>query len=274
MNEEFIHIEAMDAYSRGEMTTEQRLAFEAQLATDTSLQSEWEIFQDLLGGVNAYGDRALRARIGAQHAAAKAKGLTGRRASGMAILFSNRRSLAWAAAATFALLMGAVWFWRANYNDPYAGEVAAAFNAAPAQRLPGLLDAMEAAGFGQATTPESLLLREGLQDYESGNYPSATVKLTTYLQNPSAPKRDDASFFLALSHLAQNQAPKAIKLLRPLQNAADPALRQEASFYLGLAYCRPPLHTRDARALLREVANDASSPHSTAATELLRKLDQ
>ena len=67
MTPDFQNLDKIDAYLNDVLSAVERAKFEQELADDPALRREFDLVQDMLGGVELAGDEALKAQIGAAH---------------------------------------------------------------------------------------------------------------------------------------------------------------------------------------------------------------
>lgn len=93
---------------------------------------------------------------------------------------------------------------------------------------PGLLTAMSSAG--------NYAFDRAMVDYKTGNYADA-IAAWTKLQ-AAQPANDTLNYFLGASHLAANDAGKAIVFFQKVASVPSGAFFYDANWYLGLSYLK------------------------------------
>lgn len=252
MTHDFQHIDRIDAYLHDVLSEAERAKFEQELAADPSLRREFDLVQDMLGGVELAGDEALKAQIGAAHNELATEGFFAKPEAKIIEMkpaqWGMRRVLA-VAASVLLLVAAGVWWWSKSQGDP-AQAVAKQYLYAESTKLPTLLDDISAPGLGQDDRPRRSSLAAALKLYQNKSFSEAEKALTVHLQ--TYPQDTISQFYLALSHLELGHYEQAAALLRPITPAtltpdarpgqASQALdfQYEMTWYLALASSQLP----------------------------------
>ncbi|MBK8703684.1 MAG: hypothetical protein IPN33_08645 [Saprospiraceae bacterium] len=268
MEKEFTHIDILDAWFRNEMNEDQRQVFEQRLATEPSLKAEFDLYAEMIAGIQTFGDHALMAQIRQTHSQMKSEGFFQEKREAKLVSFRSN-AVRWSAAAAVALLavVTAWWYWSSSAYDK---AFAAHYQPNPAS-LNTLLDSLETLGFAAGKDEAYRDFVAGVQAYEKGDFAQAEKQLAAW--HRLHPDDDNGRYMLALSLLAQQRFGKAANLLQPLIDNQKQELAHEARFYLALAYCKQPFQRSAARRLLQEIASDSSSPYRQQAADILAQLE-
>ncbi len=252
MTPDFQHIDQIDAYLNDVLSAGERARFEQELANDAALRREFELVQDMLGGVELSGDEALKAQIGAAHSELVTEGFFAKPEAKVVEMkpaqWGMRRVLA-VAASLLLLVAAGIWWWSKSQGDP-AQQVAKQYLYAESTKLPTLLDDISAPGLGQDDRPRRTSLADALKLYQNKAFGEAEKALAAHLQ--TYPKDTISQFYLALSHLELGHFDQAAALLRPItpetltpdarSGQASQALdfQYEMTWYLALASSQLP----------------------------------
>lgn len=252
MNQDFQHIDRIDAYLNDVLSEGERAKFEQELANDPTLRHEFDLVQDMLGGVELAGDEALKVQIGATHAELTNEGFFAKPEAKVidmkpASQWGMRRVMA-VAASVLLLVAAGVWWWSKQENPQQA--IAKQYLYAEATKLPTLLDDISAPGLGQDDRPRRTSLAVALKLYQANAFGEAEKAFVAHSQ--TYPQDTIAQFYLALSHLGLAHYDQAAALLRPIAPAsltpdarpgqASQALdfQYEMTWYLALASSQLP----------------------------------
>ncbi|MCB9340952.1 MAG: hypothetical protein H6577_22735 [Lewinellaceae bacterium] len=260
----------LEGYLQGNLYGEKARLLEQRLKSDEVFAKEMTDRADLLEGIRTRGDLALREQIRQAHQQAKSEGALRDTTNGARIVPFRQRVLRWAIAASVALLAvaGSWWFLSpGNYDEAFA-----AYYQPNSPFLNSLLDSLEATGFATGKGEAFKAYVAGVQAYERGNFAAAESQIAAWLQQN--PGDDNARLMLGLSYLGQQSYKKAAKEFEQLLTSQDAAIVRAAKFYLALAWCKNPFKRGAAERLLRDIANDNTSPHRQAAAMMLEKINR
>lgn len=111
------------------------------------------------------------------------------------------------------------------------------------------------------------MIREGMEHYNNKEYDKAIPIFQEYLaNNKEASDYNQIQFYLAVSFLSQGETHRSTNLFESLAQVDDPALQEDAKWYLSLAYARTG-ETDKARAQLKDLAS--SEKYGTKAEKIL-----
>ncbi len=288
MTHDFQHIDRIDAYLNDVLSEAERAKFEQELATDPALRREFDLVQDMLGGVELAGDEALKAQIGAAHAELANEGFFVKPEAKVIEMkpaqWGLRRVLA-VAASLLLLVAAGVWWWSESQGSTNE-QVIQQYYAAETTKLATVIDDTSAPGLGQDDRPRRTSLAAALKLYQSKSFGEAEKALASHLQ--TYPQDTISQFYLALSHLELGHYEQAAVLLRPItpetltpgiqpSQATQPAdFQYEMTWYLALASSQlPGQAAQDSTlVLLRKLEglNDGDGGWSVRAKEVLGKL--
>ncbi|MBK8562633.1 MAG: hypothetical protein IPN76_04625 [Saprospiraceae bacterium] len=153
MTHDLPNLDKIDAYLNDVLSADERAKFEQELAADPSLRREFDLVQDMLGGVELAGDEALKAQIGAAHSELATEGFFAKPEAKIVEMKAAQRGMrrVLAVAASVLLLVAAgVWWWSKSQGNP-AQEVAKQYLYAESTKLPTLLDDISAPVLGKTT---------------------------------------------------------------------------------------------------------------------------
>ncbi len=288
MTHDLPNLDKIDAYLNDVLSADERAKFEQELAADPSLRREFDLVQDMLGGVELAGDEALKAQIGAAHSELATEGFFAKPEAKIVEMKAAQRGMrrVLAVAASVLLLVAAgVWWWSKSQGNP-AQEVAKQYLYAESTKLPTLLDDISAPGLGQDDRPRRTSLAAALKLYQNKSFGEAEKALAAHLQ--TYPQDTISQFYLALSHLELGHYDQATALLRPIAPAnltpdarpgqASQALdfQYEMTWYLALASSQlPDQAAQDSTlSLLRKLEASGNGEWAAKAKEVLGKLDK
>lgn len=231
--------EWIDAYLLDELSESQKRAFEEELAENNELKEKVDAYRAVKDGVEASGREELKERLKAleERVTRESK--------------SSKKTMAWYSsriAAVLILFILPLYFILSNLNEVDSEEVFASHFKPYPVLANGTVRGDAADG----------PLSEGLRAYQNGDYTLAITKLE------NIKKRDEGfsngRFYLALSHLANEDAVQAIPVLGALAEDDEFKLNEQAKWYLGLAFLRndQPDKARDTFQELYETTQDST----------------
>jgi len=287
MTHDFQHIDKIDAYLNDVLSAGERAKFEQELADNPSLRREFDLVQDMLGGVELAGDEALKAQIGAAHVELATEGFFEKPEAKVVELkpaqWGMRRVLA-VAASLLLLVAAGVWWWSKSQADPVQ-EVAKQYLYAETTKLATVIDDTSAPGLGQDDRPRRTSLAAALKLHQNEAFGEAEKALAAHLQ--TYPQDTISQFYLAMSHLELGSYEQAAALLRPISPAtltpdARPGLASQAldfqyemTWYLALASSQlPGQAAQDSTLLLlRKLEASGNGEWAAKAKEVLGKIE-
>lgn len=285
MTHDFQHIDRIDAYLNDLLSEAERAKFEQELAADPSLRREFDLVQDMLGGVELAGDEALKAKIGAAHNELATEGFFAKPEAKIVEMkpaqWGLRQVLA-VAASVLLLVAAGVWWWSKSQGEP--AQQVMQYYAAETTKLVTAIDDASAPGLGQDDRPRRTSLAAALKLYQAKSFGEAEKALAAHLQ--TYPQDTISQFYLALSHLELGHYDQAAALLRPItpetltpdarSGQASQALdfQYEMTWYLALASSQlPGQAAQDSTLLLlRKLEASGNGEWSAKAKEVLEKL--
>lgn len=295
MNDE--SLELMERYFSGELTAEERAAFDERLAADAAFRQEMEAYRKTIRLVRLEGRKALRSRLAAQGRLLDAEKKS-----------PSRHRRWWAGLTVLLLALLGWWFWgektetpspvppadhfvpdTARTNVPMPPDTSvqgkpsdkkkqsdnsskqpAATDRPNKDKLfaayfqPYQDDSLEPSfrGEGEATPEETFL-----QLYWDGQHWEALAAFEK--MEPASKNKGDLQFLQANCLLVTGQA-KAAKMV--LEDLGRTRFSAEAQWLLALAYLKNGEREK-ARAMLQQIANGTASPSRDDAFRLLKALD-
>jgi TolA-binding protein len=303
-----IYFTEIDAYVSGNMTPDERTAFENRLKTEPDLATELADFQQVLGNIEPIERQQLRHQIGNVAADLKADGFFEKgensaeggplswnipTSSGIKDKIADihaelgekgffepqndvktRRFSIWqyAAAASIALLIGVgFWLFSPKKTDNTGAIVAAAFQSETAVPEVIISKLKSQTGMASGEASDADLLR-CLELYKAKNYAAARPALQQHIAqfgNQSDVKA--AQFYYALACIGDNkELEKAIPILENLRTQT--AWASDASWFLALAYLQNGRYT-EGSSMLKKIA-ESNDSFKKESIELLQKLDK
>lgn len=198
--------EQIEAYLLERCSPEERAAFELRLAADPALAETVRLHHKMMQGVEELGFRAMLDEI---HAAGNPR---------VVPWYQQPRILS--IAAVVLLLLSFAWIWLPQRQP--AGQWAGI------ELAPGLPTTL-----GPAAT---VAFDEGMNAYKLGQYAEAESYWLPLLE--ARPTADTLLFFLGQTALAQQQDRLAIERLEAVRRQAESPWQLDASWYLALAHLR------------------------------------
>ena len=280
------NLDKIEDYLNGLMPEEERKGFEEQLAEDPALKKELDLVQDMLAGIEQFGDDALKARIGAAQQELESEGFFEKKTGNVIALPTRRRQFSrqWAAAASLLIICGAALFLWLKRSNPYQELFAKNFQAEDSKTAI-LIDDLSASGLFATEKERRSSLADALKSYQAKDYEDAQKTLASY--HEMYPQDTIAQFYLGLSELHLFNFDKAITLLRPIaldvlppgQNSGQVSrgidFQNEITWYLALAYSKwPGQAAKDSTLLLlRRLESAGDSLYAAKARTALRQLE-
>lgn len=239
-------LEAIERYLRGEMSEGHRSAFEKRMNEDEDFNQSVLEYQQLIEGIKK---ASLQNKLNEFHAEIEQESSTHDQ-GGLPETENDRPFLKYLVAASLLLAIGlTIWF--------------AVFQQTPEEELfatyfepdPGLITPM--------SSTEEYEFYSGMIEYKQENYQSAINRWQPLIaENPES---DTLTYFLGVAHLALGDQKEAQSYLEVNLETDDNSFRNEAYYYLGLAYLKSGN---------RSVASDAlSQSDDQRAIQLLNELN-
>jgi len=232
--------EWIDAYLLDRLSDSEKQEFEAALQSDPELKKELEEAEVLKEGIEASGREEQKERL---------------RALEQELTEENREAqkhngLWWVGriAAAILLLLVPVYFFINSTQKVDPKEIYAShFELYP------VLESGVVRGEENETA-----MAEGLDAYQRANYEVAIEELSAAVNESEKP--ESVQFYLALSHLTSDAPKEAIPLLEELSKKESFKLKEQAKWYLGLAFLKnnQPDEARDTFQSLYETAEDST----------------
>ncbi|MCB0544655.1 MAG: hypothetical protein KDC61_14265 [Saprospiraceae bacterium] len=257
MNETLYNL--LRQYQSGQLSAEEKTAFEKRLSEDPSFATEAGEYATCLLAIHEEGDRLLSDKLSVY-----AKNLSEMNATPISLeqtkvkthRISTYTRLAYLAAAIFVLFVVALPLWLADGSTHPEAEST---------------DEMFAANFSIPPAPEA---RDDdatpwRTAYGKGDYPGAIQNLEVLLADPAFKGRSEANHYLGVSYLAIGKPAKALNALTKV--SPDSYDWESAQWYSALSLIKLG-RTEDATSLLSEIAGQASHPQQKQAKKMLETL--
>jgi len=200
--------EEFEAFLMGNMSAENAVAFEAELAKNPGMQMEFEEFKALF---NTIEEKALRAVLDDFHEN------TDRKRATMRFTFNGYRIAAMVA----VLIALGLWF----FNQQSSNEQLFETYFSPDPGLPTVMG-----------TSDNYAFYEAMVDYKQGHYKKAINKWKAQLN--AKPHNDTLNYFLGMSHLALKDQTKAIPYLEEVSERKGGFFERDALYFLGMAHLK------------------------------------
>ena len=222
-------LERMERHILGRLNEEERRRFERELSADKGLKEKYRTVERMLAGLEEVGVRELMEKAHSE--------MPTQRFSKSVRKFVPWTSIAVAASVVMVLLFGLL-LWQ--NSQPENEKLFAAYF----EPDPGLVTAM--------SSESQYEFDRAMVDYKIGEYEEAISRWEKLIQ--TNPENDTLQYFLGTSHLALQQAGVAVPYLHEVMGDEGSAFKEDARWYLGLAYILSADYVR-AKAIL------SKSPH-------------
>ncbi|MEO6347347.1 MAG: tetratricopeptide repeat protein [Aquaticitalea sp.] len=206
-------LETIERFYNGSMPTEERKVIEARLQQDAKFKTRVEDVKILLFGIE---EQALKERLDEFHKELPIKKET--KKSDSKVRHFNFRNIA----AAIVIVMVSATFWLINnpsnerlYDSYFKPD-------------PGLPTTM--------SSSDNFAFFDAMVNYKQGDYEKAINKWQ--ILQKKAPDNDTINYFLGVAHLANKSENKAIPFLKEVTNSNHKAFKDDAHYYLGLAYLK------------------------------------
>lgn len=226
----------IDRYLEGDLTEKEMQQFDDLVQSDTEFADAWSMEQDILEGIEAFGNEQLKAELQAIHEEERGTFKKKAEVKAEAKVVRMRRFRGLAMAASFALVLLAGW-WIVNSSGP-SDQIAADFYEKPSytglrsgegeadiEKIKGYYESaayqkavseLELYLEGQKQNPDGLYYL-GICHYELGNYEAASIAFQN-LQGLDNEYNDKATWLLALSYVNLDKKEKAKAELQKLKD--------------------------------------------------------
>ncbi len=205
-------LETVERYHNDTMPKAERLSFEARLQTDAEFKTLVDDIQLLLFGIE---EQALKEKLEDFHEALSEPIKIKKRAPNRMMTFT------WfGVAATIILLVGIFWFLREPSNSRLYAQYF--------RPDPGLPTTM--------SSTENFAFFDAMVNYKQGQYDKAIDKWMVL--HEKEPQNDTINYFLGVAYLADKKEERAIDYLEEVANGDQDAFKNDAYYYLGLAYLK------------------------------------
>ncbi|MEZ4795705.1 MAG: tetratricopeptide repeat protein [Flavobacteriaceae bacterium] len=192
-------------------TSEELQAFNERLKNDKEFEVQVTDIKTLLLGIES---QALKEKLNTFHEEL----LDNTNNKVAPVKFLHFKKIA--AAAILVIALGSFWFLSGNKNEKLYTKYFS-----PDPGLPTLM-----------SENQNFVFYDAMVDYKQGEYKKAILKWEPLLKNSS--KNDTLNYFLGMAQLANKQETKAIEYLQVVTNLDASAFKNEAYYYLGLAYLK------------------------------------
>ena len=264
--------ELIHRYLTDEMTEDEKISFEADMAKNEILKKETAMEKRFLYGLELATDAELKNTIKGVHSNLKSQGFFEKAASHETKIVSmNRRRNRFrilAIAASVTLLAVAWWTLRQPSTNIDGGAIFADIYQPEKNKLNQTLNSLGPLGFGGELKNKEDSLRFALDQYKNKNYSLASE----YLDKLSTdhPSYNPAVFYAALSNIENNKTETAINQLIKIARPGN-EFSEEANWYLALAYLKAGNKNKEAKNIFEDIAKNNNSPYKSQADQLLKK---
>jgi len=262
--------ETIEAYLNGEMTDEEKTAFEAQLNQDESLAQEVQLHADIVLTLQSQ-QKLKHKQHWQQLLADEAKNKQAESKETIVFNPANSRNIfgnfLFRIAAILLLAVGTYFVWQQFTVSDNPGQLA--WQQWTETETTNQWSGIRGTG-GNTADAEKEVFTKAVELYKNQEYNTAIENLNAIpLQSTIYP---DAQLLQSMSYLQLKQPGEAISRLTVLvQPENDHLLKDQASWYLALAYLQNN-QTSFAKELLEKIVSDKSM-HWDRAGELLKKID-
>lgn len=195
------------------MPTEERTAFKERLQQDAAFKTQVQDIKLLLCGVE---EQALKEKLDEFHDEMPIRMETQKKASKV----RQFQFMKIAAAAVIVIAAGCFWFLNGSSNERLYDNYF--------KPDPGLPTTM--------SSSDNFAFFDAMVNYKQGDYKTAIKKWEKLEQ--IAPKNDTITYFLGVANLADKNTSEAIDYLNRTVDVSKSVFREDAYYYLGLAYLK------------------------------------
>ena len=242
---EIMEEESIERYIRGEMTAEERVAFENSLENNPELAEALTLQKDLMQGIRQHFDEHLKAKFQALDDEAKISSSDRK---------ETHRLWKWAASAAVGLTLVGVFYFMHSENRNKR------LYATYYEDFPNIVERTQRDSQSE--------LQDAFIYFQNKQWAQAAEAFQT-LRNEN-PDIYYPGFYLALSLLNLDQPEEALPLLQATAASTDDRFSTPAKWYLALTFLKMDDETR-AIQRLKEIPD--GSPYATDARALLEQLD-
>lgn len=202
-------LETIERYYNDSITSDERVVFEKKLQNDPEFKTQVEDIKTLLLGIET---QALKEQLNDFHKNIKKIEKNTR------VGFLTFRKFA--AAAAIIITLGGFWF----FNKPTNEKLYAKYF----KPDPGLPTTM--------SSTEEFKFYDAMVNYKRGDYKLAIEKWETLLSHK--PQNDTLNYFVGVAYLADKNEKTSIPYLEKTVQQTNSVFKNEAFYYLGLAYLK------------------------------------
>jgi len=262
MSEEFNNIELIEAWLNGQLSEEEKSAFEKRMKEDPDFSKEVEMYQDMMRGIDLAGEERIREASNGIERKLESEDFF-KHNSTVRTMTNNTKTKPigrWLAiAASLLVLVAAATYFFGSSQESSPQMAFEKYYQPDKKNLPEILDRLEAPGLASADKSAADSLAGALELYQKDQYTAARSALGTYLDNH--PEDQVAKLYMGLSQLQLGEYAKASKHLVPLVEQKDFAQLNMAKWYLALCYSQfgTASSISNAKGLLQDLADDPDS---------------
>jgi TolA-binding protein len=206
-------LETVERYHKKIMTQDERLSFEARLQTDNEFKILVDDIQTLLFGIEK---QALKEKLHEFHNDLPIQLKTTKKESKV----SHFHFMKIAATVVIFIAVGSFWFLSGSSNERLFDNYFT-----PDPGLPTTMSSSDNFNFYDA-----------MVNYKQGEYDKAIAKWEVLQKNQ--PENDTINYFLGVAQLANQHEAQAINYLDAVTKNSESHFRNDAYYYLGLAYLK------------------------------------
>lgn len=269
MKHEFPNLELIESWLDGSINKKDIEDFENRIANNSEFAYEVRILTDLINGIKFSGESETRDALGKIERQLETEEFFNHTSKIKEMNTSKKSSTGRfaAIAAAVALLLTAGYFLFQTNNEQFTdpNKAFAKHFKPESKSLGGILDNLEASGFGNPNKAKDDSLAIALNFYENHEFEKARVSLVEYVNN--YPDDKIAQFYLGVTLLQQSEYAKASKHLMPLTRDDKFVNYDAAKWYLALCYSmfKTNQGASDAEKLMRSIAYDSNSGYASGA---------
>ena len=271
MNPSFLHLERIERFAGGEMTSAEKEAFVADMERDAELRSEFEQYTTLVKGIELHGEDQLRKTIADTRSQLEQENFfntsTHKIDEPMKPRFSSRQ-IFYLAAAVLIIVFGVVYFYPKT-EAPNPAEGFAKYYA-PENKITGqVIEKLEAKGFATEPNPGGDSLAQAITAYEAADYDQAMGMLNAYLA--AYPDDKIGNMYFGLTMLQKSEYAQAADRLGPLAKDDGFEYQNTCIWYLALSLSQlnDPELMEDAKGWLQKLVENPDSGYKQEAEGML-----
>ena len=206
-------LETIERFYNNSMSKEERIEFETKLKQDANFKSQVEDIKALLFGIET---QALKEKMDDFHKDLPIQ-MKNETASPK-VRFLNFRNIA--VAVIIILGSASFWFFSGSTNDRLYDTYF--------KPDPGLPTTM--------SSTDNFQFFDAMVNYKQGDYKKAINKWEVL--HEKSPKNDTLNYFLGVAYLANKSEEKAITYLEDVTSSNSKSFKNDAHYYLGMAYLK------------------------------------